>query len=158
MYWVQFQQSRGTECVQQLKCFCAEINNWITAETQCVCVCVCVEAVLLTEDDMCDDEGEDEYGEEGERQDEQVEEAVVPPSDAVSHPGTVMVKTLWGRNITNFIQKEQDIKNQLKQNKHSSSLKTFTSNTNLCFCVIVKRCSSHSYSTTRKFCGKGFYL
>lgn len=45
---------------------------------------------------MRDDEGEDEDGEEGERQDEHVEEAVVPPPDAVSHPGTVMVEALCG--------------------------------------------------------------
>lgn len=53
-----------------------------------------MEAVLLTEDDVCDDEGEDEDGEEGQRDDEQVEEAVVPPADAVPHPGTVMVEAL----------------------------------------------------------------
>lgn len=52
------------------------------------------EAASLTEDDVCDDEGEDEDGEEGEREDEQVEEAIVPPANAVPHPGTVMVKTL----------------------------------------------------------------
>lgn len=57
-------------------------------------------AVLLTEDDVCDDESEDEDGEEGEREDEQVEEAVVPPSDAVSHPGAMMVETLCGRKET----------------------------------------------------------
>lgn len=50
--------------------------------------------MLLTEDDVCDDESEDEDGEEREREYEQVEEAVVPPSDAVPHPGTVMVETL----------------------------------------------------------------
>lgn len=44
---------------------------------------------------MRDDEGEDEDGEEGERQDEHVEETVVPPSHTVAHPGTVVVKTLW---------------------------------------------------------------
>lgn len=49
---------------------------------------------LLTENDVCDDEGEDEDGEEGERQDEHVEEPVVPPSHAVAHPGTVVVETL----------------------------------------------------------------
>ena len=43
---------------------------------------------------MSDDEGEDEDGEEGERQDEQVEEAVVPPPHAVPHPRTVMVEAL----------------------------------------------------------------
>ncbi len=43
---------------------------------------------------MCDDEGEDEDGEEGEREDEHVEETVVPPSNTVSHPRTVVVKTL----------------------------------------------------------------
>lgn len=41
---------------------------------------------------MCDDKGKDEDGEEGEGEDEQVEKAVVPPSDAVPHPRTVMVK------------------------------------------------------------------
>lgn len=43
---------------------------------------------------MCDDEGEDEDGKEGEREDEHVEETVVPPSNAVPHPRTVVVKTL----------------------------------------------------------------
>lgn len=43
---------------------------------------------------MRDDEREDEDGEEGEREDEHVEETVVPPSHAVPHPGTVVVKTL----------------------------------------------------------------
>lgn len=45
---------------------------------------------------MRDDEGEDEDGEEGEREDEHVEETVVPPPDAVSHPGTVVVEALCG--------------------------------------------------------------
>lgn len=49
---------------------------------------------LLTQNDVRDDKGEDEDGEEGERQDEHVEEAVVPPSHAVAHPGTVVVETL----------------------------------------------------------------
>ena len=44
---------------------------------------------------MRDDKGEDEDGEEGEREDEHVEETVVSPSYAVPHPGTVVVKTLW---------------------------------------------------------------
>lgn len=43
---------------------------------------------------MCDDEGEDEDGEEGEREDEHVEETVVPPPHAVPHPGTVVVEAL----------------------------------------------------------------
>lgn len=43
---------------------------------------------------MCDDEGEDEDGKEGEWEDEHVEEAVVPPSYAVPHPWTVVVKAL----------------------------------------------------------------
>lgn len=43
---------------------------------------------------MRDDEGEDEDGEEGEREDEHVEEAVVPPPHAVPHPGTVVVEAL----------------------------------------------------------------
>lgn len=43
---------------------------------------------------MCDDKGKDEDGEEGQREDEHVEETVVPPSHAVSHPGTVVVKPL----------------------------------------------------------------
>lgn len=43
---------------------------------------------------MSDDKGKDEYREEGQRKDEHVEEAVVPPSHAVPHPGTVVVKTL----------------------------------------------------------------
>ena len=43
---------------------------------------------------MCDDEGEDEDSEEGEREDEHVEETVVPPPHAVPNPGTVVVKTL----------------------------------------------------------------
>lgn len=45
---------------------------------------------------MRDDEGEDEDGEEGEREDEHVEEAVVPPPYAVAHPGTVVVEALCG--------------------------------------------------------------
>lgn len=43
---------------------------------------------------MRDDEGEDEDGEEGEREDEHVEETVVPPPHAVPHPGTVVVEAL----------------------------------------------------------------
>lgn len=43
---------------------------------------------------MRDDEGEDEDGEEGEREDEHVEETVVPPSHTIPHPGTVVVETL----------------------------------------------------------------
>ena len=49
---------------------------------------------LLTYDDVCDDEGEYEDGEEGEGEDEHVEETVVPSSHAVPHPRTVMVKAL----------------------------------------------------------------
>ena len=49
---------------------------------------------LLTYDDVCDDEGENEDGEEGEGEDEHVEETVVPSSHAVPHPGTVVVKAL----------------------------------------------------------------
>lgn len=71
----------------QLKCFHEGINQWITAHSV-------EEAVLLTEDDVRDDEGEDEDGEEGEREDEHVEETVVPPSHAVPHPRTVVVKPL----------------------------------------------------------------
>lgn len=41
-------------------------------------------------------EGEDVDGEEGEREDEEVEVAVVPLPHAVAHPGTVMVEALWG--------------------------------------------------------------
>lgn len=43
---------------------------------------------------MRDDEGEDEDGEEGQRQDKHVEEAVVPLSDAVPDPGTVMIEAV----------------------------------------------------------------
>lgn len=43
---------------------------------------------------MRDDEGKDEDGEEGEREDEHVEETVVPPPHAVPHPGTVVVEAL----------------------------------------------------------------
>lgn len=43
---------------------------------------------------MRDDKGEDEDGEEGEREDEHIEETVVPPSHTVPHPGTVVVKAL----------------------------------------------------------------
>ena len=49
---------------------------------------------LLTYNDVCDDKGEYEDGEEGEGENEHVEETVVPSSHAVSHPRTVMVKTL----------------------------------------------------------------
>lgn len=48
----------------------------------------------LTQDDVCNNEGEDEDGEEGEGQDEEVEETVVPLPNTVPHPGTVVVKTL----------------------------------------------------------------
>lgn len=50
----------------------------------------------LTEDDVRDDEGEDEDCEEGQRQDEHVEEAVVPLPDAVAHPGAVVIESLCG--------------------------------------------------------------
>lgn len=43
---------------------------------------------------MRDDEREDEDCEEGQRQDEHVEEAVVPLSHAVPHPGAVMIEAL----------------------------------------------------------------
>lgn len=43
---------------------------------------------------MRDDEGKDEDGEKGQGEDEEVEEAIVPPANAVPHPGTVMVETL----------------------------------------------------------------
>lgn len=43
---------------------------------------------------MRDDEGEDEDCEEGQRQDEHVEEAVVPLSNAVPYPGAVMIEPL----------------------------------------------------------------
>lgn len=48
----------------------------------------------LTHDYVCDDEGEDEDCEERQRQDEHVEEAVVPLSDAVPHPGAVVIEPL----------------------------------------------------------------
>lgn len=50
--------------------------------------------LVLTQNDVSDDKGKDEYSEEGERKDEHVEKTVVPPSYAVPHPGTVVVKTL----------------------------------------------------------------
>lgn len=59
---------------------------------------MCAGAVpLLTEDDVCDDEGEDEDSEEGQGEDKQVEKAIIPPPDAVPHPRTVMVEALCGR-------------------------------------------------------------
>lgn len=59
---------------------------------------MCAGAVpLLTEDDVCDDEGEDEDSEEGQGEDKQVEKAIIPPPDAVPHPRTVMVEALCGK-------------------------------------------------------------
>ncbi len=54
------------------------------------------EISTLTQYYVRDDEGEDEDGEEGEWEDEQVEEAIVPPPHAVAHPRAVMIKSLWG--------------------------------------------------------------
>ena len=43
---------------------------------------------------MCDGADEDEHAVEGERDEEQVEVSVVPPADAVAHPGAVVVEPL----------------------------------------------------------------
>lgn len=50
---------------------------------------------LLTQDDVCDDKGEDKDCEAGEGEDEHVEEAVVPLPNTVPHPGTMVVESLW---------------------------------------------------------------
>lgn len=60
----------------------------------CVCVFQSLVGIILTQDDVCDDEGEYEYSEEGEGEDEEVEETVVPLSHTVPHPGTVVIETL----------------------------------------------------------------
>lgn len=52
---------------------------------------------ILTEGHIDDVKGEDINCEEGEREDEEVEVAVVPLSNTVSHPGAVMVEALYGR-------------------------------------------------------------
>lgn len=59
----------------------------------------------LTQGQVRGHTAEDEGRQEGQRDDEGVEETVVPPANTVSHPGTVMVKALWGektvRDTTN---------------------------------------------------------
>lgn len=47
---------------------------------------------------MCGDAAQDERRQEGQRDDEGVEEAVVALSHAVPHPGTVVVEALWRRS------------------------------------------------------------
>lgn len=54
---------------------------------------------LLTQNDVGDDEGEDKDGEEGQRENEQVEEAVVSLSHAIAYPRAVVVKTICGKKI-----------------------------------------------------------
>lgn len=50
----------------------------------------------LTQGQMCDDAAKYEGGQEGQGDDEAVEVAVVAFADAVPHPGTVVVESLWG--------------------------------------------------------------
>ena len=56
-----------------------------------------MDGCILTEGHIDDVEGEDIDREEGERQDEEVEVAVVPLSNTIPHPGAVMVEAFCGR-------------------------------------------------------------
>lgn len=52
---------------------------------------------ILTEGHVDDVKSEDINCKEGERKNEEVEVAVVPLSNTISHPGAVMVEALCGR-------------------------------------------------------------